>query len=264
MPDIDWLDALTTVAQHAAAVALRYYRADLTVEMKSDGSPVTIADRQAEQAAREWIATYFPHDSIVGEEFGSNIHSTSQRSWFVDPIDGTQSFIRGVPLWGTMIGVTEREVPIAGAVCCPAANELVVAATARGCWHNGSQCAVSTIDDLSQATILTTADAFRVHPPRRARWQALTDRAAFARSWGDCYGYVLVATGRAELMADDRLSLWAYTPLVPIIREAGGVITDWRGQSDRFGSDAIATNRALGETVRDFLCDKEGVPHAHN
>lgn len=264
MADIDWLDALTTVVQHTAAVAMRYYRTDLTVETKTDGSPVTVADRLAEQAARDWITTYFPNDSIVGEELGAHIQSSSQRSWCIDPIDGTRSFIRGVPLWGTMVGVTQRDVPIAGAICCPAANELVVAATALGCWHNGSRCTVSSIGDLSQATILTTADAFGAHPPRRWRWQVLTDSAAFVRTWGDCYGYVLVATGRAELMADDRLNLWDYIPLVPIIREAGGVITDWRGQSDRFGGDAIATNHALAETVRHFICDKEDVLHAHD
>ena len=117
MAAIDWLDALTTVFQHTAAVAMRFYRTDLTVETKADGSPVTVADRQAEQAARDWITKYFPNDSIVGEELGSNIHSSSQRSWCIDPIDGTESFIRGVPLWGTMVGVTQRDVPIASAVC---------------------------------------------------------------------------------------------------------------------------------------------------
>lgn len=264
MADIDWLDALASVSQQTAAVALRYYRNDLAVETKRDGSPVTVADRQAEQQAREWIARHFPDDAIIGEEYGGGGQVSAQRYWLIDPIDGTKSFIRGVPLWGTMLGVMEQGVPIAGAVCCPAVNELVVAATGAGCWHNGSRCSVSDVQELSRATILTTDETFRAHSPRRARWQTLADQVAVARSWGDCYGYVLVATGRAELMADDKLNLWDYAPLVPIIREAGGVITDWRGDAEQFGGDALASNRALANAFRTILHDRETVANAES
>lgn len=259
MANIDWLDTLTSVTQQTAAVALRHYRNDLTIETKLDGSPVTVADRQAEQAAREWIIRHFPRDAILGEEYGSSGHAPAQRCWLIDPIDGTKSFIRGVPLWGTMLGVMEEGVHVAGAVCCPAVNELVVAARDAGCWHNGSRCMVSRVEELSRATILTTDDTFRANIARRERWQALADRVAVARTWGDCYGYVLVATGRAELMADHRLNLWDYAPLVPIMREAGGVITDWRGGAERFGGDALASNLALADTLRVTLYDRETI-----
>ncbi len=249
---MNWLDPLATVARHAGATALKHYRSRLTVETKADGSPVTVADREAEAAARDWIAQRFAGDAIIGEEGGTSGTPNAARLWVIDPIDGTKSFVRGVPQWGTMIGVLEGGEVLAGAVFCPVLDELVVAADSAGCWHNGSRCTVSTLSDLSTATILTTSGTFRGHADRRRRWNALAQRVAVARAWGDCYGYVLVATGRAEVMVDNRLSIWDYAPLVPIIREAGGVITDWTGAS-AFGGDAIATNRALAQHVRRAL-----------
>ncbi|MGH7710809.1 MAG: inositol monophosphatase family protein [Gemmatimonadaceae bacterium] len=251
---MDWLATLETVARGAGSAALRRYRTDLTVQTKSDGSPVTIADREAEEAARAWIVKRFPEDGVIGEEGGYSGPPNAGRQWVIDPIDGTRTFLRGVPLWGSMIGVMQSNIVLAGAVFCPALDELVVAAEGAGCWHNGSRCEVSTVSDLRAATILTTDDRFPGHADRQQRWMALSRRVAVARTWGDCYGYLLVATGRAEVMADNALSLWDYAPLVPIIREAGGAITDWRGQSE-FGGDAIATNRALSEQVHSALIE---------
>ncbi|MGQ0640263.1 MAG: inositol monophosphatase family protein [Gemmatimonadaceae bacterium] len=255
---MDWLDALATVARQAGVRALRDFRTNVTVETKADGSPVTVADRAAEDAARSWITQRFPADEIFGEERGPTGMPNAVRRWVIDPIDGTKSFIRGVPLWGTMIGVIERDVVVAGAVFCPAIDELVVAAQDAGCWHNGTRCTVSSVSDLSDAMILTTGERFAEYPERQQRWLALSRRVALARTWGDCYGYLLVATGRAEAMVDNRLKIWDYAPLVPILREAGGVITDWRGQSD-FGGDAIATNQTLAHDVRSALIEPVGV-----
>lgn len=249
---MDWIDILTGVARAAGAVALRHYRRDLTVETKADGSPVTIADRAAENAAVEWIRERFPNDGILAEEGGQYGSPNAERRWVVDPIDGTISFVRGVPLWGTMVGVMTAETIIAGVVFCPALGELVVAAHSEGCWYNGSRCNVSEVSDLARATILVTSERFPGKPERQDRWKTLAQQVAVSRTWGDCYGYLLVATGRAEVMADHRLGLWDYAPLVPIISEAGGVITDWRGNT-AFGGDAIATNRALADTVRRVL-----------
>jgi fructose-1,6-bisphosphatase/inositol monophosphatase family enzyme len=139
-------------------------------------------------------------------------------------------------------------------VFCAAVDELVVAAESAGCWYNGSRCVVSDVSDLARATILATSERFPGNPQRKERWTTLSTQAGLTRTWGDCYGYLLVATGRAEVMADNRLSIWDYAPLVPIIREAGGVITDWRGNST-FGGDAIATNRLLSDRVRSVLLE---------
>lgn len=249
------LEAVSDVARVAGAVALRHFKGSLAVEAKGDGSPVTVADRSAEHEAREWIAARFPGDAVLGEEYGFS-GDVRKRRWFIDPIDGTKTFVRGVPLWGTMIAVAQDDLVIAGAIYCPAVEELVAAAVGCGCWWNGARCHVSEVGTLSDATILVTDARFPYNPPRAERWRALGAQVAVARTWGDCYGYVQVATGRAELMVDDRLSPWDAASLIPIIREAGGVYTDWRGGHDVDGGDGVATNAQLSRALRDAL----GVP----
>lgn len=249
------LEAVTEAARVAGRVALGYFGRGVRVETKADGSPVTVADREAEQAARAWIAARFPGDDVLGEEFGSTV-GLGRRRWFIDPIDGTQSFVRGVPLWGSMVGVAEGDTVLAGAVYCAAVEELVAGALGEGSFCNGSRCRVSEVSDLSRATILTTDDRFICHPARAQQWLSLGDRVAVSRTWGDCYGYVLVATGRAELMVDDRLSPWDAAALIPIITEAGGVYSDWRGGTRVEGGDGFASNAALAPMFRNAL----GVP----
>lgn len=246
------LEAVAEVARVAGDVALRRFRTGVAVEWKGDGSPVTDADRAAEQAAREWIAHRFPADSILGEEFGFE-PKVGGRRWLIDPIDGTKSFVAGVPLWGTLIAVVEGEDVRAGAINCAAAGELIAAAVGQGAWLNGARCHVSTESSIEHATILTTDDRFPDRPGRRAAWQTLTDPARVVRGWGDCFGYLLVATGRAEVMVDDRMNPWDSACLMPILEEAGGVLTDWRGRRTAFGGDTIATNLALDARVRSIL-----------
>lgn len=247
----DLLSAVAEAARVAGRIALGYFKRDVAVEIKSDGSPVTAADREAERAVRDWLTARFPDDAILGEEFGASLGSN--RRWFIDPIDGTKSFVRGVPLWGSMVAVAEGSRVLAGAIFCPAVDELVAAAAGQGCFLNGSRCQVSSRATLSDATILATSERFQSNPERAARWSSLAASVAVARTWGDCYGYVQVATGRAELMVDDRLSPWDTAPLLPIIREAGGVFTDWRGGTGFDGGDAIASNTALAEVFRGLL-----------
>lgn len=248
------LDAVREVARISGDVANRHFRSTLRVELKRDGSEVTQADREAEAAARGWIEKHFPGDGIVGEEFGV-AGGSGPRRWFVDPIDGTRSFIRGVPLWGSLVAVEEGGTILAGAINCPATGDFVVACRGEGCWHNGTRSAVSNTASISDAIILATDQRFRSHPDRAARWATLADRASISRTWGDCYGYVLVATGRADLMVDDRMSPWDVAALIPIIEEAGGVFTDWRGHGG-IGTDAVASNALLAEEFRKLL----GVP----
>lgn len=248
------MQAADEVARIAGAVALRHFRTGLAVEAKADGSPVTVADRAAERAAREWIARRFPADGIVGEEFGQSGPAGGRR-WVVDPIDGTASFVRGVPLWGTLVAVLEGDEVLAGAAAFPAAGESVAAARGAGCWLDGVRARVSTVGSLESATVLATDDRFPDDPSRRDRWRRLAARAGLARGWGDCYGYLLVATGRAEVMVDAAVSLWDAAALVPIVTEAGGVLTDWRRGPAPWGTDLIATNAAVADAVRRELCD---------
>jgi histidinol phosphatase-like enzyme (inositol monophosphatase family) len=254
----DYLQAVSELARLAGDVAMRHFRRGVRVEIKGDGSPVTIADREAEQAARAWIEQRFPADGILGEEFGL-VRADAPRRWVLDPIDGTKSFVRGVPLWGSMVAVCEGETVLAGAVCLPGgdARELVAAAPGQGCWHDGVRARVSSIGSLDAATVLTTDERFLEHPAREAAWRRVSHAASVSRTWGDCYGYLLVATGRAEVMVDPRLSPWDAAPLVPIIEEAGGVFTSWDGRRTAFGGDAVATNAALGDEVRAMLTAHE-------
>jgi len=246
------LDATAEVAALAGARALSYWRRNLAVEWKADGSPVTRADREGETVAREWIAARFPDDAILGEEWGET-PGTSGRRWLIDPVDGTKTFVRGVPLWGTLIAVVAGDTVLAGAAAFPAVNELIVAAPGEGCWHEGGRASVSTVARLDEATVLTT-DIGTVHPPeRQAAFERLARRAAIARTWGDCYGYLLVATGRAEAMLDPRMGDWDSAALLPIIQEAGGVFTDWDGKVTGLGGSAVATNAVLADEVRRIL-----------
>ena len=243
------LQAAAEVARLAGKVALSHFGSRLNVETKGDGSPVTVADRAAEVAAREWISERFPNDAILGEEFGA-VGDEKGRRWIIDPIDGTKSFVRGVPLWGTLVAIARGEDVLAGAVFCPAVDEIVVAAVGEGCWWNDARTHVSTISRISQSTILSTDDRFRDHPDRRDRWATLTGEAPVVRTWGDCYGYLLVATARAEAMVDNLMSPWDAAALVPVIREAGGEFSDWNGRVTAFGSGSIATNGALASMIR--------------
>ena len=246
------LEAVADVARVAGDVALSHFRTAVTVEWKGDGSPVTVADRDAERTAREWIGRRFPEDGILGEEDGET-RSGAARRWIVDPIDGTKSFVRGVPLWGTLVGVADGTSIVAGAAYFPAVGEMLAAAPGYGCWWNGAQCRVSAVASLRNATVLTTDDRFPADEERREGWRALASQAAVSRTWGDCFGYLLVATGRAEVMVDNRMNPWDAAALVPIISEAGGVFTDWSGVRTAFGGSAIATNGALAREARELL-----------
>lgn len=244
--------AVEQVARLAGDMALRHFKSSLVIESKADGSPVTIADRNAEQAARAWVERNFPGDGILGEELGIT-RPDARRRWILDPIDGTKTFIRGVPLWGTLVGVCEDDEIIAGAAYFPALDEILIAARAAGCWWNGARCRVSSLATVREATVLTTDERFAADGGQLAGWRNLAGKAAIARSWGDCYGYLLVATGRAEVMIDGIVSPWDAAALMPIVEEAGGVFTDWKGTRTAFGGSAVATNQAVAAESRLLL-----------
>ena len=245
-------EAVADIARVAGDVALSHYRGSVRVEFKGDGSPVTIADRSAEESARTWIGARFPSDGIVGEEFGE-VNSGAERCWIIDPIDGTKSFVHGVPLWGTLIAVCEGADVLAGAAYFPALGEMLTAAVGQGCWSNGVRTRVSEVSTLSDAMVLTTDEQFRARPDRRHCWEQLAAQAEIVRSWGDCYGYLLVATGRADVMVDPALSAWDAAALQRCVIEAGGVFTDWDGKPTAFGGSAIATNAAVARSARALL-----------
>jgi histidinol phosphatase-like enzyme (inositol monophosphatase family) len=249
------LDFAVALAREAGEIALRHYQGELRVEAKPDASPVTIADKQCERFLRERIGAAFPAHGITGEEFGS-INSQSATRWWLDPIDGTQSFIRGTPLWGIMIGLEEGGEATLGVVHFPALRETVWAAKGAGAWWWPPQqekrpARVSAVAQIEEATLLVTDPRGFTVPGFQGHYEKLRARAKFERSWGDCYGHCLVATGRAEIMLDPVLNPWDACALLPILEEAGGRFVDWKGQRTIRGGNAISSNAALfQETLR--------------
>jgi len=244
------LSDLLAVSTEAAYVAgrrtLAYFNTGVAVEIKADDTPVTRADRESEQLIRERIARSYPEHSILGEEGGRQDGDPDYR-WIIDPIDGTKTFIRGVPLYGVMIGVEVKGRPAVGVVYMPALDEMLTAATGLGCHWNGRPARVSSVGSLSEAAVMATS-------LRESRGIARVAAAGqFTRTWGDCYGYVLVATGRAEVMLDASINAWDCAPLLPILEEAGGHFTNWAGEATIWGKDGVATNAALHRPVLDLL-----------
>lgn len=249
------LNFARAVAHEAGAVTLDYFRRDdLAIERKGDRSPVTRADREAEQLLRRRIAQAYPDDGILGEEFGEQPGSSSHR-WVLDPLDGTQSFVRGVPLYGTMVGLESAGDAVLGVVYLPALGELVSAATGLGAWWSlpgepaPRRARASQVDDLQDALFCTTwVDGFE-RIGRRDLYDRLLRASGADRGWGDCYGHVLVATGRAEVMVDPVMNVWDAAALKPILEEAGGTFTDLAGTPTIHGGNAVSTNGRLFDAV---------------
>jgi histidinol phosphatase-like enzyme (inositol monophosphatase family) len=242
------LDFAIRLAREAGDITLKYFRQPFTPERKADGSFVTAADREAENYLRRAILERFPNDSIVGEEEGELVGS-SKRRWIIDPIDGTFSFVHGVPFYGVMIGVEIDGESTVGVVNLPALGDLVSAARGRGCFLNGERARVSDTSSLNDALLLATDFGVCERFGFGESAEALQRAAAARRTWGDVYGHVLVATGRADVMLDPVMNVWDCAALMPIIEEAGGTFTDWTGARTIYGGNAISTNRALFEDV---------------
>lgn len=247
-------------SREAGQITLEYFRRDdLEIERKGDDSPVTAADRRAEEHLRNRIAQAFPEDAILGEEMPDR-SGTSLFRWILDPIDGTKSFIHGVPLYGTLVGIEMDSEPIIGVIRIPALDECVYAARGQGAWYVHGQkppqpARVSQRGPLSQCLFVTSEVATFDEVDRRDTYLRLEDAARLTRSWGDCYGYLMVATGRADVMVDPVVAVWDLAPLLPIIEEAGGSFTDWQGRRTIHSGQAVATNGRVTDEVLAILAD---------
>lgn len=246
------------IAREAGAIALQYFQdASLAVESKADASPVTLADRSVEQFLRERIADAFPADGMLGEEFGASREGSAHR-WILDPIDGTRTFVRGVPFFGTLIGIEVEGVAVSGVIHLPALEETVYAGLGTGAWwQRGTgdpvRAQVSGCTQFADALFCTTNAGGFAKRGAGGVYERLSATAGMTRTWGDCYGYALVATGRAEIMVDPGLSAWDAAPLLPILVEAGGAFTDWKGDATIHGGDGVASNGVLHGEVLELL-----------
>ncbi len=236
------------LAREAGEITLRYFQGSFVLDRKPDKSFVTTADREAERYLRTAIEQVFPDDGILGEEEG-NKPGISDRRWIVDPIDGTYSFVHGVPLYAVLIGLVVDDEPVLGAVNLPALNEIVSAAQGLGCFCNGKRVNVSATGSVEDALLLSTDFGSCEQYGFGRAAEKLQRQAKARRTWGDAYGHVMVATGRAEIMLDPVMNVWDCAALLPIVEEAGGTFTDWGGQRTIHGGNAISTNKLLFETV---------------
>jgi histidinol phosphatase-like enzyme (inositol monophosphatase family) len=232
-------------------IAERFAAGNFEVDTKADLSIVTQTDRDVERMLREMIHTIHPDHGVIGEEFGSD-NADAEFVWTLDPIDGTISFVSGVPLFGTLIGLMQNGQPILGVIHQPVLGELMIGDGVMTT-HNGREVSIRPCSRLEDATLLTTdpnlADRFQ----DGGKFEALRRRAAMTRTWGDCYGYLMLASGRADVMLDPIMNPWDLIPLVPIIRGAGGVITDWRGGDPVTGTSIVAAGPDLHPQVLEIL-----------
>jgi histidinol-phosphatase len=246
------LEFAVDLARGAGDITLEYFRKKPETSTKKDGTYVTVADREAEAYLRRQIAERFPDDGILGEEEGES-EGRSGRRWIIDPIDGTFAFVHGVPFYGVLIGLEIDGELSVGVANLPALNEIVSAARGSGCFLNGEPARVSKTEKLADALLLSTDFLACPRYGFGRAAESMQSRARASRTWGDCYGYVLVATGRADVMIDPVINLWDCAALLPIVEEAGGTFTDWRGVRTAGGGNAIATNGLLFDEVMDLV-----------
>jgi histidinol phosphatase-like enzyme (inositol monophosphatase family) len=234
------------MAQEAGRLTLQWFQAaDLAVERKGDGTPVTAADKAAERFIREQLAARHPDDGILGEE-EAPVAGTSGRRWVLDPIDGTKAFTHGVPLYSNLLALEDEHGPAIGVINLPALGETVAAGRGLGCTFNGEPCRVNDHAALEHAYVCTSS--FTVWSDAAlARARAVADLSL--RTWGDAYGYTLVVTGRVEAMVDPVVEYYDVAPMLTILPEAGGRFSDFTGAATAAGGTGIATNGRLHDEV---------------
>lgn len=247
--EIGELVSFATELAHAAGdLTLKLFGSVVDHEAKGDGSPVTIADREAEQLIRTRVEKRYPDHSILGEEYGESNEGARVR-WILDPIDATRSFMRGVPLYGVLIGIEIDDVSAVGVAHFPPLRETVAAGRGLGCTWNGRPSSVSAVDRIEDAVICTTDVERLLSRAEGEGWRRIQQRCAFSRTWGDCYGHALVATGRIEAQVDPVMAPWDAGPFLTIATEAGGSFTTFDGRETVHGGSGLSSNGKLHQAV---------------
>jgi histidinol-phosphatase len=245
------LDAAVEAARAAGAIALKYFRGGFEVTLKTDATPVTQADREAEQAIVEILGRTFPDYGVLGEEFGG--HGSQEVRWIIDPIDGTKNFVRGIPVWATLIGLEEHGEVTVGVLHNPVTGELYTARRGAGAFLNGERIRVSTIAELGRATLIHAGLKLYREGGRWEPFVRLVDATERQRGFGDYSGYGIVAEGKAEIYVELDLKPWDLAPCKVLVEEAGGRFTDLEGRPTIYSGTALATNGRLHDAVLALL-----------
>lgn len=235
------------LANASAAVIRQYFRTDYIVESKDDDSPVTIADRNAEEIMRKMIQDRYPDHGILGEEHG-HFQPDAEYQWVLDPIDGTKAFVSHSYLFGTLIALLKDGRPIMGVINHPLLNDFLVG-MAGGAWLNGRPVQVRPCTKIEDAILLSSPYWTVFDYQNGPAFEALSKRVQRHNNWGDCHGYYVVATGGADIMADPIMNPWDLMALIPIIEGAGGVITDWQGNDAVSGESIVATGGSIHDEI---------------
>jgi histidinol-phosphatase len=255
----DWrnrYELAVTVAKEAGRLALRYFDSEMVVEWKKDQSPVTVADREAEDLLRKRLLGTFPKDGFLGEEFG-NTPGTSGFRWIIDPIDGTRNFVRGIPLWATLIGLEYKEEQIVGVADLPAFGQTFRAMRGEGAFRDDRPIHVSQVTELSKGVMFYSSLSWFIKAGRQEVFLELVRRVQRQRGFGDFYGFLLVAQGSGELMLEHGVHIWDVAAIKPIVEEAGGRFSDWDGQPTIQRPDVIASNGILHDQVLGLLANPQ-------
>lgn len=235
------------LADESARIIKSYFRKTISIDTKADASPVTIADMKSEEIMRELIMKYYPEHGILGEEFGT-VNEDAEYKWILDPIDGTKSFICGTVTFGTLIALLKNGEPILGVINQPILQEFLIGDNTSA-ELNGNQIRMRECGDLSNAVLLTT-DHLNIEKYQDINsFNQLIHQIKLYRNWGDCFGYYLLATGYADIMIDPIMSIWDSMAIIPVIRGAGGIITDYHGNDPVRGNSIIASNIELHNEV---------------
>lgn len=251
----DWktrYDLAIDAAQKAGKLALEHFDKNVQIEWKKDKSPVTVADRSAESLLRTTLLKAFPQDGFLGEESGATPGSSGYR-WVIDPIDGTRNFVRGIPIWGTLVGLEYKGEQIAGVCYVPAMGHLYRALRGDGAFRDERRLKVSDVGTLSDANLLYSSVSWFVKAGCEQAFLNMAGRVQRTRGFGDFYGFVLVAQGSGDLMLEHGVHAWDLAALVPIVEEAGGKMTDWHGAHDIESPHVIASNSKLHEAGMEFV-----------
>lgn len=252
IPNPDTLfDFMSVTVKEAGALTRTFFRTGIDVIRKQDESPVTEADLGAEKLIRNRIAGAFPDHGTLGEEFGAT--GNQALSWIIDPIDGTKSFLTGVPLYTTLLALVANGEPVCGAIYAPATDELCMAVKGAGCFYNGVPARVRPCKALSEATLLTTDYPHIYRRGFGKSWDKLAEKVRLQRTWGDAYGHMLVAAGRADIMFDPQLNIWDAAPLKVIMEEAGGAYFDTHGNPDIASGTGFSSSIALKPEILAFF-----------
>lgn len=242
------------LAVESGKIIKQYFKTEIGIETKADKSPVTIADRKAEEVMREMIMKEFPDHGILGEEFGE-YNTDAEYKWILDPIDGTKSFICGAVTFGTMIALLKNDEPVLGVINQPILNEFVVGDNITT-ELNDKKIKVRQCSNISSAVLLTT-DLLNIEKYRNLKnFEQLIRKAKLFRMWGDCYGYTLLASGFADIMIDPIMNKWDLAALIPIVNGAGGKITDYYGNDPMQGNSIVATGGMIHEEVIEIINGK--------